>query len=447
MSPLQIASSQPAGGTGADSASGAPASDSDFGPILQAASASPGAPARNASGPAARDGSGRAPAQADATASGSSQAPDEPGNRPAARRGGRSSVGPQPESDAAAAAAAACALAPGRLSQPDTAAARRDAGITCASTDASRNSGRSIEAPAGSSRAADAAALAQDAGADGAGSAPQPAAGTDGQNHFEPPPIAGSQLSRAQTGRLDKGEVSRPLLQASDPAGGTASEMTGAGVDSASSFGTALPGPAFSASQAAQAVAQALASVADDSATPHPSAGASATAPEPAGTPGVAAGAGFGPVTNYVPEGRASVSTPVGQPEFGQELSERVVVLTRSGAHTAQISLEPAGLGPVGVSIQVHGHAATLVFTAAHEATRNALEAALPRLREMFASSGMQLADASVGGRAQSDWTAPSHSQAGRQRGDGGSDAADLPASEAAGTARAAAVRLVDIYA
>jgi hypothetical protein len=65
----------------------------------------------------------------------------------------------------------------------------------------------------------------------------------------------------------------------------------------------------------------------------------------------------------------------------------------------------------------------------------------------MFASSGMQLADASVGGRAQSDWTAPSHSQAGRQRGDGGSDAADLPASEAAGTARAAAVRLVDIYA
>jgi len=447
MSPLPIASSQPAGGTGADSASGAPASDSDFGPILQAASASPGAPARNASGPAARDGSGRAPAQADATASGSSQAPDEPGNRPAARRGGRSSVGPQPESDAAAAAAAACALAPGSLSQPDTAAARRDAGITCASTDASRNSGRSIEAPAGSSRAADAAALAQDAGADGAGSAPQPAAGTDGQKHFEPPPIAGSQLSRAQTGRLDKGEVSRPLLQASDPAGGTASEMTGAGVDSASGFGTALPGPAFSASQAAQAVAQALASVADDSATPHPSAGASATAPDPAGTPGVAAGAGFGPVTNYVPEGRASVSTPVGQPEFGQELSERVVVLTRSGAHTAQISLEPAGLGPVGVSIRVHGHAATLVFTAAHEATRNALEAALPRLREMFASSGMQLADASVGGRAQSDWTAPSHSQAGRQRGDGGSDAADLPASEAAGTARAAAVRLVDIYA
>ena len=445
MSPLPIASSQPAGGTGADSASGAPASDSDFGPILQAASASPGAPARNLSGPAAaRDGSGRAPAQADATASGSSQAPDEPGNRPAARRGGRSSVGPQPESDAAA---AACALAPGRLSQPDTAAAGRDAGITCASTDASRNSGRSIEAPAGSGRAADAAALAQDAGADGAGSALQPAAGTDGQNQFEPPRVAGSQLSRAQTGRLDRGEASRPLLQASDPAGGTASEMTGAGVDSASGFGTALPGPAFSASQAAQAVAQALASVADDSATPHPSAGASATAPEPAGTPGVAAGAGFGPVTNYVPEGRASVSTPVGQPGFGQELSERVVVLTRSGAHTAQISLEPAGLWPVGVSIQVHGHAATLVFTAAHEATRNALEAALPRLREMFASSGMQLADASVGGRAQSDWTAPSHSQAGRQRGDGGSDAADLPASEAAATARAAVVRLVDIYA
>src|SRR5437870_7806126 len=34
---------------------------------------------------------------------------------------------------------------------------------------------------------------------------------------------------------------------------------------------------------------------------------------------------------SYVPEGRAAVATPVGQPGFGQEFSERVVVWARGG--------------------------------------------------------------------------------------------------------------------
>jgi flagellar hook-length control protein FliK len=157
----------------------------------------------------------------------------------------------------------------------------------------------------------------------------------------------------------------------------------------------------------------------------------------------------FGSVTAYPAEGRAAVATPVGQPGFGEELSERVVLLTRSGVQSAQISLEPTGLGPVGVSIQVHGHAASLVFTAQHEATRNALEAELPRLREMFAASGMQLSDASVGGRAQPDWSAPNHSPtSGQAPGGGGADPVAAGLAEPAATARPLAVpRLVDTYA
>jgi flagellar hook-length control protein FliK len=162
---------------------------------------------------------------------------------------------------------------------------------------------------------------------------------------------------------------------------------------------------------------------------------------------GAAAGGAFGHVTTtYAPEGRATVATPVGQPGFGQEFSERVVVLARSGVQSAQISLEPAGLGPVGVSIQVHGHEATLVFTAQHETTRSALEAALPRLREMFAECGMQLSDASVGGRAQPDQSAHDYSPSSTEPlADRGADPLGAPPAEPDG--RGAALRLVDTYA
>jgi len=66
----------------------------------------------------------------------------------------------------------------------------------------------------------------------------------------------------------------------------------------------------------------------------------------------------------------------------------------------------------------------------------------------MFASCGLQLSDATVGGRAQPDWSAPQHGQtANWQRADGGAGTVALPAAEPAATAPAAVLRLVDIYA
>ena len=44
----------------------------------------------------------------------------------------------------------------------------------------------------------------------------------------------------------------------------------------------------------------------------------------------------------------------------------------------------------------MNGDQASVQFGAAHADTRNALENALPRLREMFASQGLSLADANV---------------------------------------------------
>jgi flagellar hook-length control protein FliK len=222
----------------------------------------------------------------------------------------------------------------------------------------------------------------------------------------------------------------------------------------------AAPATAPTVNSKVQAVAQALASAvqqvspkSSDAATEHaPAPIAASSQPDPAAATTASAGGSFGTVSGYTPEGRVSVQTPVGQPGFGQELSERVVVLARGGVQTAQLSLDPSGLGPVGVSIQVHGHTATLAFTAAHEATRGALEAALPRLREMFAANGMQLSDATVGGRSNPEWSAQADARTpnGQRGGNGGPDPgvmAPVDATEAAAAPASTVRRLVDIYA
>jgi flagellar hook-length control protein FliK len=229
-----------------------------------------------------------------------------------------------------------------------------------------------------------------------------------------------------------------------DPTSGQTTDTTGdaTGSDKNANFAASLlASVAPTAGNSAQAGALEAAGSRPIEASAPPAGGAAAALPE---TTGASVTGAFGPAPTYAAEVRASVATPIGHPAFGQDLSQQVVLLTRRGVQSAQISLDPAGLGPVSVSIQVHGHAASLAFTAAHEATRHALEAALPRLREMFASSGMQLSDATVGGRSQQEWTASGRPQTSSWA---NPEASLAPSSDAAATPRGAAVRLVDTYA
>ena len=69
----------------------------------------------------------------------------------------------------------------------------------------------------------------------------------------------------------------------------------------------------------------------------------------------------------------------------------------------AEIRLTPAELGPVRVQIAVEDGAANLTFQAQHAVTRDAIEAAMPRLREMLADNGLSLGQANVGGDGVSE--------------------------------------------
>ncbi len=148
----------------------------------------------------------------------------------------------------------------------------------------------------------------------------------------------------------------------------------------------------------------------------------------------------------------AGVAAPIGHPSFGNDLSHRVLMFAGQRVQSAEISVTPGELGPIRVTIDVHGQEAAMQFTATHATTRAAIEDALPRLREMLAAQGLQLTQADVGDRAPRDAGGAPTGQ-GNRDGTGTRDGSSAPARAANGAidgtrSEAAVVRrlgLIDI--
>lgn len=87
---------------------------------------------------------------------------------------------------------------------------------------------------------------------------------------------------------------------------------------------------------------------------------------------------------------------PVGTSAWADELGTRMLLMKEGGQHSASLRLSPEHLGPLEVRISVRDDQASVWFGSAHADTRAAIEQALPRLRELFESQGLALADAGV---------------------------------------------------
>ncbi len=87
---------------------------------------------------------------------------------------------------------------------------------------------------------------------------------------------------------------------------------------------------------------------------------------------------------------------PVLSKAWSRVLSSRVIWMAKEGIQQASLKLNPASLGPVEVRVTMTNEQATVTFTAHHAATRDALEQALPRLRESFLENGLELAHSDV---------------------------------------------------
>lgn len=94
-----------------------------------------------------------------------------------------------------------------------------------------------------------------------------------------------------------------------------------------------------------------------------------------------------------------AVAVPFGERGWERAFGERVVWLVGQQLQTAEVRLNPPHLGPVEVRLSLAGQEANLSFTVAHGATRDAIELAIPRLRELFAEQQLQIVNVDVGQR------------------------------------------------
>lgn len=125
-----------------------------------------------------------------------------------------------------------------------------------------------------------------------------------------------------------------------------------------------------------------------------------------------------------------SLNAPFGQHNWGQAVGERIQWMVSQKMQGAEIKLNPAHLGPMEVRIQVQNDQASVHFTAHHGAVREALEAALPRLRDLFEASGVELVDVDVSGQSFAEQQAMQEEGASGQGGSGGDNNPSAAESE-----------------
>ena len=106
------------------------------------------------------------------------------------------------------------------------------------------------------------------------------------------------------------------------------------------------------------------------------------------------------------------VSTPASQAGWADAVGNRVLWLVGRDESRAELILTPPSLGKLEISLTVSGDSTTAQFVAATPAAREALEQAMPRLREMFEQAGVTLAESNVN-------TAPQDQSGKRGSGDG----------------------------
>jgi flagellar hook-length control protein FliK len=96
------------------------------------------------------------------------------------------------------------------------------------------------------------------------------------------------------------------------------------------------------------------------------------------------------------PDRAVTLHTPVHDNRWADAIAHRLVMMAREGESVAQLKLVPVDLGPLDIQITVKDSEASVHFGAAHAETRAALEASMPRLRELLSAQGLQLTNASV---------------------------------------------------
>ncbi|MBL7478919.1 flagellar hook-length control protein FliK [Legionella bononiensis] len=91
------------------------------------------------------------------------------------------------------------------------------------------------------------------------------------------------------------------------------------------------------------------------------------------------------------------ISLPLSNAQWADKFSEHIIWLGHHGVKSAVIKLNPEDLGPLEISVKVVKDSASVNITSHSNHVRDIVDQALPRLRELMADQGLDLAEVTVG--------------------------------------------------
>lgn len=135
------------------------------------------------------------------------------------------------------------------------------------------------------------------------------------------------------------------------------------------------------------------------------------------------AGSGLAPASgNALVPGLPGPEPLLGATGWDQALGQKVLWLVSHQQQVAELSLNPPDLGPLQVVLSMADDQLSATFVSQQADVRNALEAALPRLKEMMAENGINLSSTTVSSdsaQQQGRFERPSHPGGRYDRGEG----------------------------
>jgi flagellar hook-length control protein FliK len=102
-----------------------------------------------------------------------------------------------------------------------------------------------------------------------------------------------------------------------------------------------------------------------------------------------------------------AITKPLAHPGWSEDLGEQILWMNNKAIPAAELKLNPAHLGPISVRIDVNQDQATIMFTAQHAEVKEAIEASIPKLREMLVTQQINLVNVNISQNSTPDQGRP----------------------------------------
>lgn len=106
---------------------------------------------------------------------------------------------------------------------------------------------------------------------------------------------------------------------------------------------------------------------------------------------------------NRLLDTRQTIAAPLGNSGWADDFSQKITWMSTQKNQVAELHLNPPDLGPLNVVLKISDNQATALFTSPHSAVRDAVENALPKLRETLADNGITLGNTTVSDQSPRD--------------------------------------------